>query len=620
MSMALCPQCRKQATPKCTREAGPYCRNCCDCEGHKPRMMMRGYRSDVSKMRDCLSNKVRRAIRRTYRALKHTVHVPSMTKPERVKWKKEIEDFYMKRRDAEDFDDDTGDYNVFTEGPLKGLNLSIYYLDYGRVSLLRWRAAKIRCRWSRDTRAEWMKKRSPAETLDDKEAGLDDLEPPSSDAGSGQDPLWDLYTLEEESDNSSSSSGEHEHQQHGDHGSSGPSWWRNSADWSAHSGAAGSNDWSWSWHSGWDRLSSEWEPASKSAAGESDTVPESVWRTCRTTPVAPPPGLASDTDIVAYLAKLEELQLGPAPRDAVYPVSLTAPLAGSPYTPLEKQGRFVWDHMADKSEPHIRRLLGKNPVECVKGQIPAVWKKWGWDLMRMQPGKLTSFEQVTAEVLSWMALRPSLSNRFDSMLVRENLKVIHIDMWDLPGSWLQFTMKNRPQPHMHTLPSTRRFGYHGTSMYCISRIFENDGLHTGMAKLTIDGKELRGIYYHSAERAHLCQQTYMHYMGFGGGWYVAPLVVLDSEIQCTSPDGMPVKSVAKRKGPSMTQYITYEGQHQVDGLILHVIHASQMLKMPKAAVVNAEPGWLPTLELDPKETWEKIQERSRSLASVPPGT
>ena len=150
-----------------------------------------------------------------------------------------------------------------------------------------------------------------------------------------------------------------------------------SADWSAHSGAAGSNDWSWSWHSGWDRWPYEWEPASKSAAGESDTVPESVWGTCRTSPVAPPPGLASDTDIVAYLAKLEELHLGPAPREAAYPVSLSTPPAGSPYTPVEKQGRFVWDDRAHKAEPHIRRLLGKNPVETVKGQIPAVWKNGG---------------------------------------------------------------------------------------------------------------------------------------------------------------------------------------------------------------------------------------------------
>jgi len=236
----------------------------------------------------------------------------------------------------------------------------------------------------------------------------------------------------------------------------------------------------------------------------------------------------------------------------------------------------------------------------------------------MQPGKLTSFEAVTIEVLNWMSLRPSLRTIFDSMLVRDNLSDMGIDMWDLPGSWLQFTMKDRPQPHKDKLDSNRRFGFHGTSMYCTSRIFQQDGLHTGMAKLTIDKKDVRGIYYHSAERAHLCQATYMHYMGFGGGWFVAPLVVLDSAIHCKLRDGTPLKSVAKRKEKTQTQYITYEDQHRVDGLILHVIHASHMLKMPAAHFVNAEPGWVASLELDPHETWEQIQARSRSLKHVPP--
>ena len=88
MSIALCPLCHKQATPKCTREAGPYCRNCCQCEAHKPRMMFRGYRSEASKLRDSLSNKVRRVVRRTYRFLKHDVSFHTMTKPEQVLWNK----------------------------------------------------------------------------------------------------------------------------------------------------------------------------------------------------------------------------------------------------------------------------------------------------------------------------------------------------------------------------------------------------------------------------------------------------------------------------------------------------------------------------------------------------
>ena len=180
-------------------------------------------------------------------------------------------------------------------------------------------------------------------------------------------------------------------------------------------------------------------------------------------------------------------------------------------------------------------------------------------------------------------------------------------------------MKDAPQPHVHVLDATRRFGYHGTSMYCIASIFRQGHLSTGMASLIIDGKTLQGVYYHEAKRAHLCQGTYMHYIGFGGGWYVAPLIVLDSMIQCVDSDGCNLKSVARRATEAQKQYITYPNQHRLCGMFLHFVHASQVRKMPKSCWICAEPGWVPDLELCPTDTWEKIQERSRSLAFVPPG-
>ena len=140
-----------------------------------------------------------------------------------------------------------------------------------------------------------------------------------------------------------------------------------------------------------------------------------------------------------------------------------------------------------------------------------------------------------------------------------------------------------------------------------------------MAHLQINGADLYGVYYHSAERAHLCQGTYMHYIGFGGGWFVAPLVVVDAVIQCEWPDGTFRSSSASRSKKSMKQFITYEGQHQLVGVILHVVHASQLFHMPKACGIAAEPVWVPELELDPNESWEVIQERSSSMRYVPPG-
>jgi hypothetical protein len=216
-------------------------------------------------------------------------------------------------------------------------------------------------------------------------------------------------------------------------------------------------------------------------------------------------------------------------------------------------------------------------------------------------------------------MRPSLWDSFDRMHVRYNLEPFGMNMYGLPGLWLQFTMKDRPQPHVPMLDTTRRFGYHGTSMYCIASIFKQGYLSTGMASLLIDGKEVKGVYYHDATRAHLCQGTYMHYIGFGGGWYVAPLIVLDSIIQCVDSYGCNVKSVANRATKSQQQLITYPKQHQLCGMFLHFVHASQVRHMPKASWIAAEPGWVPVLELCPTETWEIFQERSRSMANVPPG-
>jgi hypothetical protein len=90
-------------------------------------------------------------------------------------------------------------------------------------------------------------------------------------------------------------------------------------------------------------------------------------------------------------------------------------------------------------------------------------------------------------------------------------------------------------------------------------------------------------------------------------------------IQCVDSDGCNLKSVARRATEAQKQYITYPNQHRLCGMFLHFVHASQVRHMPKTSWITAEPGWVPDLELCPTETWEKFQERSRSLAFVPPG-
>jgi hypothetical protein len=362
------------------------------------------------------------------------------------------------------------------------------------------------------------------------------------------------------------------------------------------------------------------EPSWHAAAAEPEEEPKSKQRVWQSASETPPPGLSRNTDILAYLDSFEASHLRPYACAAEYPCHQEGIYGTHEFVPLRKQGRFCWDLLANKAEPHVRRGTGRDPVEELKGGEREVWKKWDWKLTKIKPGAEVSFEKVTRDVLSWMWWRPSLKDKFSSMRVLTNLEEFGITMdKQLPGWWLHFSVEGRPQPHKVTLPETQRFGYHGTSMYCISRIFHNDSLHTGMASLVLDGQSLYGIYYHSAERAHLCQQTYMHYVGFGGGWYVAPLVVLDTVCQCVDSAGNPMKSVARRAKKSQTQYVTYEGQHRLDGLLLHVVHAAQVFRMPAACALYAEPSWLPRLELCPQDSWEEIMDRSRDHKTVPAG-
>ena len=568
-------------------------------------------------MRNSLSNLLRHSIRTTFRVLMHGATWKDMPDAGKIRWRGAVEQFYLSRVTVEDLDWTTVcDDNIFTQGPLQGLSLAIFRLDFSRVARLRLNAARIRCGWTLQQQEKWKRERTKAEADDDYAFGFDSPDQHRFLGWVPQEPAWQ-WTNNDVVEVSSSDSEEQQHW--GDDEQSAASTWGDSSQWSWHPAAAGSAEAAWSrpeWRStaSTARTSSErWD------AGQPQSESDGCWHSSRSIPVAPPPGLEREDDLLRHLDMLQDEHLGLPPERRSELLRSRSVHAADKYTPLLKQGRFSWDHMANHAEPHVRRTFGRNPVEIAIGQSEAPWKKWGWAEAQLQRGRVTCCDDAIREVLSWLSLRPSLWDRFDSMVAHYDLTPFGIDMWGLPGLWLQFTIKDRPQPHNTTLDATRRFGYHGTSMYCISRIFKEDTLVTGMAHLTIDNKELFGVYYHSAERVHLCQGTYMHYIGFGGGWYVAPLIVLDTVIQCTTSDGSHVKSVAPRSTKSQKQFITYENQHRLDGMFLHFIHASQVRRMPKSMGIAAEPGWVPQLELCVTETWEKVQERSRSLRHAPPG-
>ena len=568
-------------------------------------------------MRNSLSNLLRHSIRTTFRVLMHGATWKDMADAGKIRWRDEVEKFYLSRVTVEDLDWTTVcDDNIFTQGPLQGLSLAIFRLDFSRVARLRVNAARIRCGWTLQQQEKWKRERTEAETEDDHAFGIDSPDQHRFLGWVPQEPAWQ-WTNNEVVEVISSDSEEQQHW--GDDEQSEASTWKVYSQWSGRPAAAGSADAAWSrpeWRStaSTARTSSErWD------AGQPQSESDGRWHSSRGIPVAPPPGLEREEDILRHLDMLQDEHLGLPPEWRSESLRDRSVLAAPKYTPLLNQGRFSWDPLANHAEPHVRRTVGKNPVEYANGQSEAPWKKWSWAGAQLERGQVTCCDNAIREVLSWMSPRPSLWNKFDSMVAHYDLTPFGIDMGGLPGLWLQFTIKDRPQPHNTTLDDTRRFGYHGTSMYCISRIFKQDTLVTGMAHLTINSKELFGVYYHGAERAGLCQGTYMHYIGYGGGWYVAPLIVLDTVKDCTRSDGSYLPSFARRSRESQKQFITYENQHRLDGMFLHFIHASQVRRMPRGMGIAAEPGWVPQLELCDTETWEKVQERSSSLRYVAPG-
>ena len=150
-------------------------------------------------------------------------------------------------------------------------------------------------------------------------------------------------------------------------------WWSRAAD---SAGAA------WSWHS-WHGTATTAPPSERWNDGQPQSDPGDWSDYGRwPDPVTPPPGLEREQDLVRYLDLLTDEHLG-------LPPARSESLRGrevrptDKYQPLVKQGRFAWDYMANKAEPHVRRAFGTDPVENAIGLTIEPWKKWSWELTQM---------------------------------------------------------------------------------------------------------------------------------------------------------------------------------------------------------------------------------------------
>ena len=278
--------------------------------------------------------------------------------------------------------------------------------------------------------------------------------------------------------------------------------------------------------------------------------------------------------------------------------------------PAFEIGRFMWDGLALKVEPHIRRSKGSFPPFCLHGQHsrtdPDMTKHLA-EYANADPEHEMSVDRGIAELLAWLHHRDGVWRNIRQFEVHSDLKSFGADQHMPPGKWLYAQLDSEKHPVLELPADKWCFGFHGTSMYCAARILHNKTLAEGFASLTISQRKVMGIFFHYAHHAYLCQATYMHYCALvGGPWAVAPLVVLECNMEPLRADGSSRKFTAQRPG-GKHQQLTYEGDHRVLGVLWHLVHINDViLHRDKSEWFNIEPAFLKELELQPTTSWDKI--------------
>jgi len=311
--------------------------------------------------------------------------------------------------------------------------------------------------------------------------------------------------------------------------------------------------------------------------------------------------------------------------DVPQPARWTGDALPKQLKPLDLCGRFTWDFAAGKAEPHIRRLIGKHPcfsMQGTKGPHRPKGQRWtptpGEEGLTLQykPG-FQSYADAQRFLMSWLRARELLIAA-GSVEGFEQYPFQNAHM--LPaGQWLYVALKDAKHPLRDQPQDGWRFGYHGSSMYCVRRAWSGKSLTTGMASIEAGGKVYKGVYYHKAEFAHLCQQTYMHYVAFNGGPFCfSPLMVLHAEIATyNAKEGRMMSTKVPRKG--VDQMLTYPGRHELVGILFHVLDLNDFMALPSEHWISLETGWAPELELGGRHTrWEDILLMSEKEKDKPP--
>lgn len=263
-------------------------------------------------------------------------------------------------------------------------------------------------------------------------------------------------------------------------------------------------------------------------------------------------------------------------------------------------GHFLWDTVKDCPSGACCRVSEPFPVTWLQGSTYSSLEAWAraggsFCLHDRALGAATFSDNLQ----QWIAARANLRQRFGPL---RNLR----PPWAhqvMAGGWLY-------APVAEDTPTTGQdlIGYHGSSMHVLERVARR-GLENGWSGLVRDGREHLGIYFHEAHRGRLCHNYVLYSALDSTGFLVAPVICL----RAPRPDPYYRKEMLRTSG--QPQNLTYEDVCSIRGIFLHVIHTLQFWGDPASNRVLAEPRFCYSLELDPNETREQLQARSR-LASV----
>lgn len=268
-------------------------------------------------------------------------------------------------------------------------------------------------------------------------------------------------------------------------------------------------------------------------------------------------------------------------------------------------GTFPIDGVTQQPGPHIRRTFGAAAPHTLRGSSTTIFKAWMISKNFCFGSERDQFADAQNLLLKWMKPRFALVwPFFQQCTPLKSLEQIGANSpyWPNAGRLL-FCRKAGGKDLLTQRADTGcQYGFHGTSPYCLNRIFDADTLSSGIATVMQCDRDLHGVFYYTADRLHICRSMHCHYIALNScGWFFGPIVVIEAEVNCHGAEA------------SDHAHTTHEGQHSLVGILWHIVHAAEIASSPATAVFNAEPRWIPQLEVTYCSSWFNVMALARNL-------